>query len=302
MPRAEPLAGCKEIKVGQKVVVPPEHIQMINKMITPLLLSPREGAVLGFGAQLGLTREDGVLKIAEEAQYFCSCINQVTEEALTACALQATWTSLQVNVDTTAELHKDVDCSGTSLILLAGDFCRGAFRCGNLVLDATGQLLALDRRQPHSSDEFSGHRISLVFHTLGAQEDVGEDVLEKLRALNFPISRRGSPGRALPSLPLRFLYLFAGPERRSSIGHFLQMYIDGTIFTEVVAEEVDILRGPSHDLLDAERQVAYVSAVSQGSYHVVMISSACNTWTRALWANCWGPRPIRSQEHPRGFP
>ena len=75
VPRAEPLAGCKEIKVGQKVVVPPEHIQMINKMITLLLLSPREGVVLGFGARLGLTREDGVLKIAEEAQYFCRCIN-----------------------------------------------------------------------------------------------------------------------------------------------------------------------------------------------------------------------------------
>ena len=65
-------------------------------------LPPRDGAVLGFGTRLGLTLEGGVLAVSPESQYLCSCLNEVVKDILKACALQSTWASLQIIVDTTA--------------------------------------------------------------------------------------------------------------------------------------------------------------------------------------------------------
>ena len=193
---------------------------LINAMLSPLRLPPRDGAVLGFGSRLGLTVVDGILAVSSDAQYLCSCLNRVVEDVLRVCALKATWTSLQVNVNTTAEMHKDIGCRGTSLILLTGEFCRGAFHCGPLLLDAAGQILAFDGRVPHCSDEFGGKRISLVFHTLETYEQTGADLLAQLQGMGFPLPSQAPLLKRVPERLLRFLYLFAGPERRSSIAHF----------------------------------------------------------------------------------
>ena len=173
MPRAQHASGSKEIRPGQKVEVPGDKMALINAMLSPLRLPPRDGAVLGFGTRLGLTMEAGMPTVSPEAHDLCKSLNDVVRDILKACALRATWSSLQINVDTIAEPHRDTGCQGTSLILLAGDFSRGAFHCGQLLLDAAGQILAFDGRVPHSSDEFGGRRISLVFHTLETYKQPG---------------------------------------------------------------------------------------------------------------------------------
>eukprot|EP00972_Heterocapsa_arctica_P050398 7409713-Heterocapsa_arctica.AAC.1 len=68
-------------------------------------------------------------------------------------------------------------------------------------------------------------------------------------------------------------------------------------------DEVDILRDKNnHDLLDPDRQLFYLARVEKGYYDLVIVSPPCNTHSRLLYSNNNGPCPVRSWEHPLGFP
>ena len=97
-------------------------MHLIRQMLAPLRVGPRQGAVSGFGVRIGLTRVGSQTVVADEGQYLSSCINKLVTESLGACNLHAWWTSIQVNVDSVAELHTDRDCEGLSMVLLVGDF------------------------------------------------------------------------------------------------------------------------------------------------------------------------------------
>ena len=315
MPLAPLHSNLRPIQPGEKVVIPAEVDTFIQTMLRSVQLEPRSGAVVGCGIRLGLTRVDGRLAVSPAAPGLCHGLNQAIRKALAACALCASWSSIQINVDTVAELHRDIDCTGTSLILLAGSFSRGAFRCGDLLLNSTGQLLAFQGSKAHSSDEFGGNRISVVFHSIDVGTDMPTELHLQLASLGFPLpepvveasgsSSSCSSSGIRPSSIHRtfyFLYLFAGPERRSSVASFLQQWIFQAGFTEVAAEELDIIRNSADDLLDSDKQVSIITAVGQGDFHAVLTSPACNTFSRAVWSDEVSPHPLRDYNHPWGFP
>ena len=71
---------------------------------------------------------------------------------------------------------------------------------------------------------------------------------------------------------------------------------------EVDVEEWDILNGPSFDLLSQTNRETLLAAIAGGYYDAVLMSPPCGTWSRAPWANQFGPRPLRSSSYPWGFP
>ena len=70
----------------------------------------------------------------------------------------------------------------------------------------------------------------------------------------------------------------------------------------MVVDSFDILRSTSHDLLDKTLQEDLIQKLKNSCYQAVIMSPPCATWSRAPWANEFGPKPLRSSVHPLGFP
>ncbi len=106
---------------------------------------------------------------------------------------------------------------------------------------------------------------------------------------------------ASEQLCLRVLYLFSGDVRRSDIHSALRQLCNSKVQLNMV--EIDNLRDPVGGDLSQERQQEEVLAdIGEGAYDVVICTSPCESWTRALFANRQGPRPCRSKDWPWGFP
>ena len=99
---------------------------------------------------------------------------------------------------------------------------------------------------------------------------------------------------------LSFLYLFAGVERKADISCYLHALAARSVAWN--CHEVNILSTSDHDLLDQDLQQELLEQVSAGRFSALMVSPPYNTWSRAVWANTLGPRPIRNSLHPLGFP
>ena len=68
-------------------------------------------------------------------------------------------------------------------------------------------------------------------------------------------------------------------------------------------EELDILRGGAeHDLLVDEIADMCLNKLSNGLYDFILAAPPCNTFSRAVFANRNGPRPVRDLQWPDGFP
>ena len=66
--------------------------------------------------------------------------------------------------------------------------------------------------------------------------------------------------------------------------------------------ELDILRNARVNFaLDKVREF-WLTKIVAGEFHLVLSSPPCSTFSRAPWANLWGPKPVRSMEHPLGYP
>lgn len=98
------------------------------------------------------------------------------------------------------------------------------------------------------------------------------------------------------------LYLFAGKDRRTSIRSVLERFSKGYGNEEIECEEWDICRGPHHDLLDEKVQQQLLERIRSGEFFAVLLPPPCASWSRAPWANRWGPRPLRTALHPWGLP
>ena len=68
----------------------------------------------------------------------------------------------------------------------------------------------------------------------------------------------------------------------------------------VHVREMDILIDT--DLADTQTQLEVLQEVRDGQYIFIIASPPCETWSRACWRPGSGPRPVRSFEHPLGFP
>ena len=81
---------------------------------------------------------------------------------------------------------------------------------------------------------------------------------------------------------------------------YLAMFA-GRAGLKLVIHEVDILRHRKHDLAKSSTQQFWLQKLKEGFYSILLTSPPCSTFTRAVWSNYNGPRPIRSAVHPRGF-
>ena len=69
-----------------------------------------------------------------------------------------------------------------------------------------------------------------------------------------------------------------------------------------MVEEWDILRGDQYDLSDAAVVAQLRKRILSQEFQYIFMSPPCSTWSRALFSNSWGPRPLRNKQWPRGFP
>ena len=127
------------------------------------------------------------------------------------------------------------------------------------------------------------------------------EVLEET-AVDHKNSGRG-PGRAeIPSsFTLKVLYLFAGAERKTSVVECLRRLTKDAGW-ELEAHEIDLKRGKGFDLTQERLQSKILSDIAAGLFHCVICTPPCSTWTRVRMANRRGPPPLRSKEHPWGYP
>lgn len=105
-----------------------------------------------------------------------------------------------------------------------------------------------------------------------------------------------------PSSKKKALYLFAGKDRRTSIRAVLERFSKTFGGQEIECEEWDICRGPDNDLLDEATQRRLLQSIEAGEFFAILLSPPCASWSRAPWANRWGPRPLRTALHPWGLP
>ena len=108
------------------------------------------------------------------------------------------------------------------------------------------------------------------------------------------------------SSKLRGLYLFAGHARRTDLPAAMSDLLQSPETypnMEIEWTQVDILRnGAADDLLDDDRRQGILEDIRSGKYHFVIASPPCSSWSRAVFKDHCGPRPIRSRQYPLGFP
>eukprot|EP00435_Cladocopium_sp_Y103_P070051 s861_g34.t1 len=106
---------------------------------------------------------------------------------------------------------------------------------------------------------------------------------------------------AKASFTLRVLYLFAGAERKTSVVHHLRLLVKDAGW-DLEAVEIDLKRGASFDLTQEQLQSKVLADIAAGKFHCVICTPPCSTWSRVRMANCRGPPPLRSRDHPWGYP
>ena len=126
------------------------------------------------------------------------------------------------NLDSVAKPHSELGCVDPSLNQLAGSFTEGAFRTQKWKLDTPADILVFDGSREYQSDEFKGKRYHLIFHQV-AVTSLTDGLIRSLNSLRFPVVAAQSKNECA----LRFLYLFGGTRRKSSVKDFLEKEIGG---------------------------------------------------------------------------
>ena len=99
------------------------------------------------------------------------------------------------------------------------------------------------------------------------------------------------------------MYIFAGHRRRADVHEHLLTLADSFGFT-LEMHEFDLLRDEKQNLLDEDFWTQLKKLVLEIRPFCVIATPPCSTYSRARnhYDKKPGPRPIRSKEHPRGFP
>ena len=95
--------------------------------------------------------------------------------------------------------------------------------------------------------------------------------------------------------------MFAGRERRTDVGTYIRQLATEAGLS-VVLEEVDVCRGPDNDLLDESVWFPILVRLRAGGYDLAFVTPPCSTFSRAQLNKGRGPPPLRSSNHPWGFP
>ena len=109
------------------------------------------------------------------------------------------------------------------------------------------------------------------------------------------------PAPATPRIPVNILYLFSGIERKADLRHYL-VSRGAEMGFEVTVMELDTARNPNHDLTSDELWASVLEDIASDVYHSLAESPPCETFSRSLFNHGPGPRPLRTKQHPWGFP
>ena len=111
------------------------------------------------------------------------------------------------------------------------------------------------------------------------------------------------------AIPFRVLYLFAGKARQADFGNALRSVVEtwnddaSAVRISLHLEEIDTLRGGlAHDLLKEPARTDILRRIRAGEFDLVMVAPPCNTFSRAVFREGAGPKPVRSKQWPDGFP
>ena len=99
------------------------------------------------------------------------------------------------------------------------------------------------------------------------------------------------------------VYVFAGHRRRADVREQLEALAVKHGF-ELVMHEVDLVRGADQDVLNEKFWCELTDFIRQFKPFCIIATPPCSTYSRArhLYKRFPGPRPIRSRQHPDGFP
>ena len=113
----------------------------------------------------------------------------------------------------------------------------------------------------------------------------------------------GEPCNAVSQPQLKVVYVFAGHRRRADVREHLEDLAKRHGF-ELCMHELDLVRGKDHDVLDEAVWSGLVALIRVFKPFCVIATPPCSTYSRArhLYKKFPGPRPIRSRQHPDGFP
>ena len=67
-------------------------------------------------------------------------------------------------------------------------------------------------------------------------------------------------------------------------------------------EEYDILRSRNRNLTKVDVSGRLIARIVANEFEALIASPPCNTYTRVMFANSYGPQPMRTALHPMGFP
>ena len=73
--------------------------------------------------------------------------------------------------------------------------------------------------------------------------------------------------------------------------------LDVTIFVDTV----DLLRENQHDLLGDKLRDHYIDMITEGKFDLVIAAPPCDSFSRALFHDDWGPKRLRDRFSPWGF-
>ena len=95
------------------------------------------------------------------------------------------------------------------------------------------------------------------------------------------------------------VYFFSGEARKGDIGCWLKEICRAHGFILQI-QEFDLLREPSHDLSSGAVQNQWIKDLCK--FQFVICTPPCSGHSRIVWANSFGPHPVRSAQFPTGFP
>ena len=162
-------------------------------------------AVKGRGVCLGLTVADGnpcLGSFNTKAEKLILALNKWMHRKVEEAGVPFSWTSIQLNVDTVADLHCDSNNEGPSLIITLGKYTGGEFMIeGSPEVNLQGKVWRFNGNLPHKSFPFTGNRISLIWFAHTSWRRAPQAQIKELKRLGFrlPEYQRGG---VRPSSPV----------------------------------------------------------------------------------------------------
>ena len=244
-------------------------------------------AVPGKGASLGIVRIRDEAQVRVQPLQAAPTINRAFEIAAGTLLPSFTWTSLQINSNTTADWHVDSCNKGLSVMIVLGNFTGGEFEVeGSSKLQLSGKAVLFDGRQKHRSHKFEGERWSIIAFTHFCWEKVGPKAKRELLEAGFR-TQQGLP-RAICLKTRFFLDLCAG--KHAPLSRAVLELHKACLF----AHDAHPLQGGAHhDLLDPSFFDFAVRLAKSGAVAFAAAAPPCADYS-VLRFKPGGPEAVRS--------